>query len=553
MGSVGLAVVGIVSLVLAYRFYGRFLATKIFSILPDRPTPAHELEDGIDYLPTNKFVLFGHHFASIAGTGPIVGPAIAVIYGWLPALLWILVGSIFLGGVHDFGALVVSLRHQGRSIGDLADQLVGPRARMLFLLVAFFLLILVLAVFALVIAALFINNPKAVFPSFALIVVAMILGMLIYRSPIGLVPATIIGLALMFGSIWFGLGHPLGAGITENGWVLILLAYAFVASVLPVWFLLQPRDYINSFGLYLGLGLMYVGLFVLRPAMAAPAVQAHPEGAPPMLPFLFILVACGAISGFHSLVSSGTTVKQVNSEKDTKFIGYGSMLVEGALALVVLLACTAGLGSPESWHARYASWTAASGLQAKLGAFVQGGGAFLAALGIPSTVGETLVSVTVVAFAMTSLDSATRLTRFIVSELGAKAGASFTKNRFIASGIAVGCALALVLIPLGEKSTGMVLWPVFATTNQILACLALLIVSVYLRRQGKPIIYTLLPVLFMLIITSWAMGLNLVSWTGSGVWILGVAGTIIFIAQWWFILEGLQALARRTETEAANN
>jgi len=542
---VNAALVGLLSIVvfaLAYWFYGRWVANRLFEVSADRPVPSREKEDGIDYLPTNRFVLFGHHFASIAGAGPIVGPALAVIYGWVPALLWVIFGTIFIGAIHDLGSLMVSMRHGGRTIGDVTESLMGPRARAILVVVTFFLLLLVVAVFALVIGGLFNTYPEAVFPSAALIVIAMCIGLLVYRARLPLLPATLIGVALMAASIWYGLGHPMGQGIGPTTWIVVLLVYAFTASVLPVWLLLQPRDYLNSFGLYFGMGLIYLGLFVGHPRIVAPAVRLTGAGAPPAIPFLFIVVACGAISGFHSLISSGTTARQLGSERDAAFIGYGSMLVEGALAVVVVLACTAGIGSAQIWAERYQSWGAFGSLNAKLGAFVDGGDQLLQSLGFAPGVGGTLLTVTVVGFVLTSLDTASRLMRFTIAEIGESLGVKQLQNRYVASLIAVGSAFILATIKVGGKETGMMLWPAFGITNQVFASLVMIVISVYLLKLRKPIWPTVLPALFMLVITAAALVSQLGTWIASRNWLLAVVGVIILMAELWIAGEGTYCL-----------
>ena len=527
---------------LAYRLYGRYVGRRVLGVDPGRTTPAHTERDDVDFVPTNRYVLFGHHFASIAGAAPIVGPAIAVIYGWLPAMLWVVLGTIFLGAVHDFASLVVSLRHRGRSIGDLTEELVGPRARNLFLLLIFFGLSLVLAVFAVVIGVLFREHPQAVFPTFFLVAVALVAGNLVYRTRLGLGPVTAGGVLLMAWSIAYGASHPVGAGIPPSAWVVILLAYSFVASVLPVWALLQPRDYLNSFGLFFGLGAMYLGLFLVHPPIVAPAVRAHPAGAPPMFPFLFILIACGAISGFHSLVASGTTAKQIDREEDARFVGYGAMLAEGALAAMAVIACTAGLGSAASWRARYASWGAINSLQNKLAAFVDGAGGFVHALGFPLDFSKTLVVVIVVSFAMTTLDTCARMLRLIISEIGENAGIPLLRNRYLSSALAVLSGLALAAVPAGKVSTGMALWPVFGATNQILAALALLTASVYLVQQARPALATLVPMGFMLAVTLAGMVYNLRHYAATGNHLLLAVGAAILGLEVWLAVESLLAL-----------
>ncbi len=313
MTSLIIAVVAFVGYVIAYRTYGRFLARKVFRLCDRAITPSHELRDDVDFVPTQRKILFGHHFTSIAGTGPIVGPAIAIMWGWLPALLWVVFGAILMGGVHDFGAMVVSARSRGRSIGDCVDEIVGPRVRTLFLLVIFFMLLIVIAIFGLVIAVLFKLFPQAVIPVWAEIPIAVGLGYAIYRLRWNVAVAGIVAVVLMYGTIIIGAYHPvempqlLGLQPTTL-WVIVLLAYEFIASTLPVWKLLQPRDYINGHELFIALALLFAGVLVARPQMVAPVINAAPAGAPfPIVPFLFVTVACGAISGFHSLVGSGTS------------------------------------------------------------------------------------------------------------------------------------------------------------------------------------------------------------------------------------------------------
>ncbi|NIV46687.1 MAG: hypothetical protein GWN46_07670, partial [Gammaproteobacteria bacterium] len=325
-----------------------------------------ELEDGVDYVPTRLGVLWGHHYTSIAGAAPIVGPAIAVIWGWLPALLWVALGTVLMGAVHDFAALVISLRHRGRSIGEIAGRVISPRVRTLFLLIISLLIWIVLAVFAFIIGTLFHDNPGAIFPINVQILVALALGWLVHRRGVGILVPSLLGYGLLLAAIFqgnaFAESFPAIADLPVATWVWILLLYSFVASVLPVWLLLQPRDYLNAHQLITGLVLLSLGLLVLHPTIQAPVVNLTPEGAPPMIPFLFITIACGAISGFHGLVSSGTTSKQVGCMTDARPIGYGGMLGEGTLGLLAVLAATAGFATTEDWSSHYASWGAASGL-----------------------------------------------------------------------------------------------------------------------------------------------------------------------------------------------
>jgi carbon starvation protein len=536
----------------AYRFYARYISDSVLSLDPHRKTPAHDFEDGVDFVPTKRIILFGHHFASIAGLGPILGPAIAVIWGWLPAVLWILFGSIFIGCVHDLTTMFVSLRNRGRSIGDVTRKLVGPRARILFLLLIFFTLSLAMGTFVRIIASLFSqSHPESVFPVIALIFLAMIVGYLVYRHGAAIAPATIIALVIMFITIWLGIRYP-ASGVGSSAWVYMLILYAYLASVFPVWLLLQPRDYLNAYQLVIGMVLMYIGLFFLNPSLSAPAVQSSPEGAPSLFPFLFITIACGAISGFHNLVATGTTAKQLGRETDARMIGYGGMLAEGALAMVVVLACTAGVSRLE-WAEHYSSWQAASGLSAKMEAFVQGAGNFIAHVGIPRGIAESFIVVMAVGFAMTTLDSGTRLLRYNLEELGESISFKPLQNRFVAALGAVAGIAYFSLITVEGRPMGLMLWQLFGTTNQILAALGLLTVSLFLYRMGKPVIYTMVPMAGMLIMTVIAMILRLNSNVTAGHWPLAVVGGIILLLVTWLVIESVLAFRRHLNNSSVVN
>ncbi|MCZ6603321.1 MAG: carbon starvation protein A, partial [Planctomycetota bacterium] len=433
-----------------YFLYARHLARRVFVLDPDAPTPAHTLRDGFDYVPAKKFVLFGHHYASIAGLSPMLGPAIAVIWGWLPALLWVVLGSLFIGAVHDFSALVVSMRAKGMSIGKVAEDLVGRRAMTLFHLIIFFLICLGMGVFVHVVAKLFsiemadgvrtaTSHPEAVFPTFTLMIIAVVSGYLIYKRKVPILPLTVVAFALVIGAMVLGLRLPV-PDLPATAWKWILLGYCFIASSLPVWLLLQPRDYINSFLLYLGLGAAFVGLFILNPEFAAPARHAA-EGSPSMFPFVFIVIACGAISGFHGLVSSGTTAKQIDKETDARFIGYGGMIGESLLGLIAVLACTtaAGFATTAEWEGAYASWKSAAGLEAKIGNFITGTGVFVSSISdsISLDMAKAFMSLIVVSFALTSLDSATRLLRFNLAEMADTMRFPLLKQPLFGSAVAV--------------------------------------------------------------------------------------------------------------------
>jgi carbon starvation protein len=388
MNTLLIAVGTMVAYLIAYHTYGRWLARKIFQLNPHASVPSVELYDDQDFVPTDKTVLFGHHFTSIAGTGPIVGPAIAVMWGWLPALAWVLLGSIFVGAVHDFGALVVSMRSQGQTVGDIAGRVLNRRVRLLFLFILFMALTVVLAIFGLVIASVFRQYPASIFPCVIQIPIAIAIGFWLHRKNVHLLVPSLLALVtmyltLIFGDVGFlGQWNQIMAGWSTITWVVILLIYSYIASVLPVWVLLQPRDYINSLQLISALGLIVLGLVTAGLIGGAPIdgqripleisadmIRTNPEGAPSMIPFLFITIACGACSGFHCLVSSGTSSKQIKCETDAQFVGYGSMLTEGFLAVMVILACVSGLGlgstdpatglivtGDAAYQARYGVW-----------------------------------------------------------------------------------------------------------------------------------------------------------------------------------------------------
>ena len=529
----------------AYRFYAAHLARRLFELDDARPTPAHALRDESDYVPANRYVLFGHQFASITGLSPMLGPAIAVIWGWLPALLWVVLGAIFVGAVQDFSALAVSIRARGMSIGKVAENLIGPRAKTLFHLLIFFLIALAMGVFVHIVATLFSPDfyPESVLPTLALMVIAVGMGLAIHRLGWSLRALTAGALGVVLLLVWAGIQHPV-VGPSLAQWKWLLLAYAFTASVLPVWLLLQPRDYTNSLLLYLGVAAMYVGFFLTNPSFAAPAVNPSPTGAPAMFPFAFIVIACGAASGFHALVSSGTSAKQLDRESDARFVGYGAMVGESLLGLMAVLACTAGFVSREAWLARYESWQTADSLGGNIAAFITGTTHFLSALGFPAGLASAAVTVLIVSFALTSIDSATRLLRYNVAEVGGTLGAPLLQNKYIASAIATAAIWFFAFFQVGGEYAGLVLWQLFGTTNQVLAGLALLAVTVYLLRRGKPLIYTLLPMLLMLVSTLSAMAVNLAEFWRAREWTLLLTGSAILVLAVWLTGEAWLAVRR---------
>jgi carbon starvation protein len=574
VSAIALLAVGLLAFLAGYHVYSRYLARYIYRLDPDFVTPAHELEDGVDYLPTNRHVLFGHHFTSVAGAAPIVGPAIAVIWGWLPAFLWVVLGTVFAGAVHDFGALWISVRHKGTSIGSLTERIVGGRARVLFLLIIFFLLLLVNAVFAVVIANLLVANPGAVLPVWGSLVVAVIVGLLIYRTGLGILGPSLGALAILYVLIWLGQYVPFtlpdvfgfapsasqlaaaqgdfaagqAAARTDGvraAWVIVLFVYAFFASVLPVWVLLQPRDYVNSHQLFVALGIIFLGVLVVNPEVVAPAVNtALPSDAPSWFPLLFITIACGAISGFHGLVASGTSAKQLNRETDARYVGYGGMIGEGTLALTSILATTAGFAlvvGVDGWHEHYGSWASAS--SGATTAFVNGVGVLAEGIGVPRAVAVIFAAVVVISFAATTMDTGVRLQRYIISELGAQYRVKAVQNRWIATFIAV-ASCAVLALGIDRGAGGMRLWPLFGTTNQLTGALTLLVVTLFLLKLKRPLWVTAVPMAFLLFMTTWAMVVNLLRYITESQAVLLAVGGAIFVLELWLVLEAVAALRR---------
>jgi carbon starvation protein len=548
MNAALLGLIGLIAFSLAYRFYLKFLSQKLFKLEEldesGEKTPAHIMNDGVDYVPTKTSVLLGHHFSSIAGAAPIVGPAVAAIWGWLPAFIWIVCGVIFMGASHDFGALVLSMKHKAGSMAQVSQHVVGPRVRNLFLLIIFFLVWMVIAVFALVIANLFIQFPSSVLPVNIEILVALAIGFFVSRKNKSLLAPSIIAQIILWVTIYLGTIYPITLGDHAlMKWVIFLLIYSFIASTLPVWTLLQPRDYINSHQLFIGLTLMILGLFVVQPEVVAPAINTQVDGAPPIFPFLFITIACGAISGFHGLVSSGTTSKQVTTWKSAKSVGYGSMLGEGLLALLATLAVTTGFADRTAWHGHYGNWKMANGLGAKIAAFVQGSGKFIAGLGIPENIAQTVIAVMIISFAATSLDTACRIQRYIIGELGDAFEVKPLKNRFVGSGIAVVSAFALMMSADGGKG-GLLIWPLFGATNQMLAGLTLTVISVFLMKLKRNALPYLIPAVFVLFITSVGLFYNIKNFLSQENYMLMSLGALLLACQVWVIFESFAAIKK---------
>ena len=562
MNSVVLVFIGFAVFFMGYKFYSRYLGRNIYGINDDQIVlPSSSLEDGIDYIPTKKHILFGHHFTSIAGAAPIIGPCVAAYWGWLPALLWILIGTVFMGAAHDFGALVTSVKEKGRSIADIASSTISNRARIMFLIFVILLVWLVLAVFAMAIADLFVSVPTSVIPINVQIIIAITMGFLIYKKKIDIFIPSLIALGLLYFFVWVGTTSPVDFTDTmpiqsaKNLWIILLFIYSAIASLLPVWTLLQPRDYINSHQLFVGLGLLFLGIFVAHPTVDAPAIRSLSEpGTPSLFPLLFVTIACGAISGFHGLVASGTSSKQLEKLSDSRMVGYGGMIGEGTLALVSMITAVAGISLvaqanlpavgpvPDlNWSVYYDTWAHASGNKAS--AFVLGGGALLTSIGLSEPLANTLMAVLVISFAATTLDTATRIQRFILNEFGKATKLKILSNRYIATLIAIIPAILMAFWNITDpgsgviKQAGWVLWPIFGASNQMLAALTLMVLTLYYWQKKKPFLPLLIPMLVIMIVTFSALLANAVIFYGVN-GILFILNLILITLIIWMIYEG---------------
>ncbi len=570
INGIWLATAALCIFFLGYRFYSKFIAEKIYQLDPDYKTPAHEQKDGVDFVPTNKWIVLGHHFTSVAGAAPIVGPAIAIYWGWLPAILWVALGTVFAAGVHDFGTLVLSIRHKGRSIGTLADELIGKRARILFLFIILILVLMVNAVFAWVISNLFISFPASVLSIFIQIPLAIWIGYYTYQTKRNMLIPSIIVISIMYFTAviasympvlqidlvrYFGGGESIvlfglnGVSMSFLVWIIVLMIYVYIASVLPVWKLLQPRDFINAEQLILGLAILYLGLIIMTPDVTAPWSNSAVNDVS-WFPLLFITIACGAVSGFHGLVSSGTTSKQIDREPDARFVGYLGAVGEGALAIITIVAIATFFNTSEAFHATYSSFSAAGA--EGLNAFIQGAGELATGLLIPAEVARTIIAVIVISFAATTLDTSVRLMRYIISELGEIYQVKPLTRIHVATSIAVLSSAALVLLPEGPRglgSGGYLLWPLFGTSNQLLAGISFLLITIWLKRKGRPIIYTVVPMIFLLFMTLWAMVEQVVfEWSGYGETdanlLLFTLGAIILGFTLWILIESASLLLK---------
>jgi carbon starvation protein len=504
----------------AYKFYGNFVYKK-FGLNDSRRAPSHVHRDGVDYEPSKPIVVLGHHFASIAGAGPIVGPIIAVTFGWIPAVIWILVGGIFFGAVHDLGSMAASLRTDGKSIGVIIRNQIGAKGKQLFVIFSFSTLILVIGVFADIIAKTFVSNPGVASASILFIGLAVAFGYvnrLIGNKNIAFILLTAVGVILMYYFVYLGTQLPFV--LDYKIWILILLGYAFIASVTPVSLLLQPRDYLNSYLLYGMMLAAVAGVVVANPEIEMSSqVHASSESLGYVFPVLFVTIACGAISGFHSLVASGTTSKQLDKESDAKIVGFGGMLIESFLAIISVGAVV--VLSRTEYVERLT-------VEGPVALFSTGLGGMIASLGISETFAVGFVALTVSAFALTTLDTCTRLARFTLQEyfedMPQPAAKVMASNRYISTGLVV--LFSVLLLLSGEFST---LWPIFGSANQLLAALALLTIAVWLIKKNIPATFVTIPMFFMFTVTLASLGLFAWKNYQEKGYVLAVIAALLFV------------------------
>lgn len=495
MNSLLFFIIASILLWAGYRFYASGFE-RFLGIDYSRPTPAHVKQDGMDYIPAKHWlVLFGHHFSAIAGAGPIIGPVIAVTFwGWGPAALFVILGSIFIGGIHDFGSLFLSMRHDGSSIAEISEKILSRTARLIFSWFVLLALIVIIAVFVYFCSQTFIIEPKIVLPSLGLIPVAMIVGFMMYRMRVNVAISTVLGISAMVALVFAGLAFPITApkGAEMIVWAVILLAYCVFASVLPVNILLQPRDYIASYMLFFGIAAGALGIITARPNFTTPAYISWNTKEGYLWPMLFVTIACGAISGFHSLVAGGTTSKQISSERDAKRIGFGAMVVEAVVAIIAIIAVASGFKNIDFLKAAVAKVGPVNSYGDGFGnltRFVLGPyGAFIAVI-------------TLNAFILTTLDAATRIARYIAQELF--------------KGMDRYTATVLIVITsgwVGLSGSWQKIWPIFGSANQLIAALTLIVLSSYFLINRKTIMYTFIPAVFMLITTMCSLFIQLAAY-----------------------------------------
>lgn len=545
---------GIALFVFGYFVYSRFVAGKILGLDDANVTPAHRLRDDIDYVPANRYILWGHHFTAVAGAAPIVGPAIAVQWGYLPAFLWVILGTVFFAGIHDMCALFASVRHDGKSIGTVCRKVVGNRVGQLFIVVIFLVLLMVNGAFGVIIAHESVFKPATIIPAWGAIAIALIMGQLIYKLKWNLLLVTALAVIALYALVPLGVAYPVNLPETFMGlnnfkqWIVILFIYAGIASVLPVWMLLQPRDYVNGIQLFIALALLYISIVIVSPPVIAPAITSNViDNWHILIPALFVTVACGAISGFHGIVSSGTTSKQVDKEKDVRFVGYLGAMGEGSLSLATIIACVAGISliggnealNPDTWMSLYKGGVLN---------FVNGGGAIIAkGIGLPQDIASTLLSLMVILFAATTMDAGIRLQRYIVQEWGEIYGIGIFRSKYVSTIIAV--VLSFLLAYNGVGDTGgneVAIWPLFGATNQLLASLTLLVVGVILLRmkKGAGSLVVFIPMVFILTMSFWAAILKLGSYYKAGNYLLFGIDMVVIIVTVLVILNGLSVIAK---------
>lgn len=520
MNSLTILLISAIILFIGYVCYGGYLAKK-WGVDDTRKTPAHTKYDGVDYVPAKSPVLLGHHFASIAGAGPIVGPIQAAIFGWIPVALWVLIGSIFFGGVQDFGSLFASIRHEGKSIGEIIESNMGKKGKKLFALFAWLTLVLVVAAFANIVADNFVSTPQAASASIFFIVLAILFGIAVYRFKMPLIPASVVGVLMLFGCIYLGFLFPIA--LSKQTWIILLMIYIFIASVTPVWILLQPRDYLNSYLLYAMIIGALLGIVILRPEIQMDGFIGFNVGGQYLFPVLFVTVACGAISGFHSLVGSGTSSKQLYKESDAKKIGYGAMLIEGLLAIVALITVA---------YISNKQFGSLLGNGGPVNVFSEGIANFMASFGIPFGIGKTFTSLAISAFALTSLDTATRLGRFIFQEFFDTNGlnnkeatkANPLSNMYISTTITVVCSGLLAVMGY-EK-----IWPIFGSANQLLAAIALMAIAIWLANSNKSFKEFIIPIIFMFIVTIVSLCFNIKANIGVNYALVIIAVLLLVLA-----------------------
>lgn len=520
MSGIELVLIAVIMYAVAYKLYGNFLIKRL-EVKSSNPTPSHTMNDGVDYCPAKSPVLLGHHFASIAGAGPIVGPVIAAGFGWVPVYLWVLFGAVFIGGVHDFSSIIASVRHQSKSIGFIIQAYIGESGKRLFLLFSWATLILVIAVFTIIVADTFTHIPSSATSSLLFILLAVLFGIAIYQFKVKLWLGTLVGVFLLFMSIVAGNYFPIQASTLF--WQLVLFIYIFIASVTPVWILLQPRDYLNSFFLYALMIGGLVGVFFAAPSINIPAFSSFSlDKVGHLFPALFVTVACGAISGFHSLVGSGTTAKQLDKETDAHLVGYGGMLIEGLLAVLSLTAVASMVNK------EFIDILVNKG---PVPAFSLGVARFLNAipfLNISVEAGQTFSALAVSAFALTSLDTATRLARFMFQEFfevkDQPEKKSVLQNRFVATGITVAVGAALTF-----SGQTMSIWPVFGSANQLLAALALLALTAWIAYLRKGFLFVMIPMIFMFAVTLTSLGMLVITNYNSANYTLSVISLLLFL------------------------